>query len=91
MSSKLNGSAEGTAKLTENVAENYPLTPVTSPLDVHTLAYIVHPSHDIASIDTAEEEPPEADMTGDDSAIGKSHLVTQASSLLGITVEEMHT
>ncbi|KAK5196201.1 hypothetical protein LTR92_003745 [Exophiala xenobiotica] len=30
--------------------ESYPLTPATTPLDVRTLAYIMHPSHDTAAI-----------------------------------------
>lgn len=86
----LDGPTECSAEVTESATEYYPLTPATTPLDVHTLAYIVHPSHDIASITTAEQEMLDVDMTGGNTAIGNSHLVTHACSLLDITVEAMH-
>ena len=69
-------------------AENYPPTPATTPLDVHTLAYIVHPSHEIASITTPEEESLDMSMTGRSSA-SMPYPVTHACSLLSISVEAM--
>jgi hypothetical protein len=71
-------------------AENYPPTPVATPLDVHTLAYIVHPSHEIASITTPAEESLDMSMT-DRTSAGIPHLVTHACSLLSISVEAMQT
>jgi hypothetical protein len=70
--------------------ENYPPTPVTTPLDVHTLAYIVHPSHEIASIITPEEESLDMSMT-DRTSTSMPYIVTNACALLSITVDEMQT
>jgi hypothetical protein len=70
--------------------ENYPPTPVTTPLDVHTLAYIVHPSHEIASITTPEAESLDMSIV-DRTSAGIPYLVTHACSLLSISVEAMQT
>lgn len=71
-------------------ALDYPPTPAATPLDVHTLAYIVHPSHEIASITSPEAES--LDMRKIDRAsAGVPPAVIEACFLLDMSVEAMHT
>lgn len=66
---------------------SYPLTPATTPLDVRTLAYIMHPSHDNASISSPDEDfngSIEDTVTSTDGGYGAGNAIAQACNLLGI-------
>lgn len=86
----MTGDADNSAWRHPAGVESYPLTPATTPLDVHTLAYIVHPSHETASITSPEEESLEM-STADRTSASMPYIVTQACSLLSISVDEMQT
>lgn len=64
--------------------DSYPLSPATTPLDIRTLAYLVHPSHDIASIhDTSS--PSDIEIGGETITGTQTHTITHACSVLGIS------
>jgi hypothetical protein len=61
------GAGAGDAANSSNGIEpqSYPLSPATTPLDVRTLAYIMHPSHDVTDIPSPGEGwSREVDLTG---------------------------
>ncbi|EXJ82888.1 hypothetical protein A1O3_06704 [Capronia epimyces CBS 606.96] len=71
--------------------DNYPLTPESASLDVHTLAYIMHPSHDTASVPPTEESPlPDLDQPGkSDDGAERLNRITQACAVLGIPLQSL--
>lgn len=72
-------------------AEAYPLTPVTTPLDVRTLAYIMHPSHDVAALDVSEDGLfANVDLVGEvNGDFGKLEIINHACSILGISMQAL--
>jgi hypothetical protein len=67
--------------------DSYPLTPATTPLDVRTLAYIMHPSHDTAAISPLPKDfDGQTDGTAkSDVGSGTGNVIAQACTLLGIS------
>jgi hypothetical protein len=89
----LDGSVTGAVDSNGVVPDNYPLTPVTTPLDVRTLAYIMHPSHDLAAINA-----PQAGFFEDMDFSGKARLdfpnsntIAEACSVMGISMQTLQT
>lgn len=66
-------------------AASYPLTPVTTPLDVRTLAYIMHPSHDTLSYNDA------ISMKKSNGFAGNLDLVAQACSILKVPTNSLQS
>jgi len=76
---------EGTGSRRSTVAvDSYPLSPATSPLDIRTLAYLVHPSHEIASISTPDS-PSDISLSGDTIAVSQPQTLAHACSILEIS------
>jgi hypothetical protein len=63
---------------------SYPLSPATTPLDIRTLAYLVHPSHEIASI-SAADSPSEIDSSEQTIAVSQPQTLAHACSVLEIS------
>ncbi|KAI1621307.1 fungal-specific transcription factor domain-containing protein [Exophiala viscosa] len=71
--------------------ESYPLTPATTPLDVRTLAYIMHPSHDTAAISPLlkDFDGPTHGTARWDVGSGTGNKIAQACTLLGISRQSL--
>lgn len=77
------------SELIEADAETYLLTPVTTPVDVRTLAFIMHPSHELASLPTFEESSFEDSDFSGEARVNTPTTIAHACSLMGISREEM--
>lgn len=76
---------EGTGHQRSTVdVDNYPLSPATTPLDIRTLAYLVHPSHEIASI-SAVDSPSEIESSEQTIAVNQPQNLAHACSVLEIS------
>jgi hypothetical protein len=71
--------------------ESTPTTPSTTQLDVRTLAYIMHPSHDTAALYSAKRNA-NGDLVSavkSDAMLRSVDMVAQACALLGVPTQAL--
>lgn len=89
----LDGSTTSAIDANGPLPDNYPLTPVTTPLDVRTLAYIMHPSHDVATLNVPDQGSFEdMDLIGKAYAdLPNSNTIARACAVMGISMQTLQT